>query len=213
MQFTKYSHSCVRLDDAGRALVIDPGVFSEAATALAGANAVLITHEHPDHLDAAALRAAAASNPELRIWAPAGVAASLADRGDQVSVAAGEESFEVAGFQVRTVGHQHAVVHPLIPVIANVGYLIDGALYHPGDSLTVPSVAVQTLLAPISAPWLKASEVIDFIISVRAPRVLQLHDAIVNEVGTNLVEGLIKGLTAPFGVEFTHLAPTATLTL
>ncbi len=115
MRLTKYTHACVRLDDGDRSLVIDPGVFSEAAVALDGADAVLITHEHADHLDEAAVRAAAAANPELRIWAPAGVAATLADLGDRVTASAPGESFEAAGFSVRTFGGQHAVIHPLDP--------------------------------------------------------------------------------------------------
>jgi len=51
-------------------------------------------------------------------------------------------------------------------VIANVGYLVAG-VYHPGDSLIVPPVAISTLFAPINAPWSKISEVIDFVVSVR----------------------------------------------
>jgi L-ascorbate metabolism protein UlaG (beta-lactamase superfamily) len=213
MRLTKYSHSCIRLDDGGRSLVIDPGIFSEAQTALAGADAVLITHEHTDHVDEPALRAAAASHPGLRIWAPPSVAASLADLGGQVSIASGGESFEAAGYPIRTFGGQHALIHPTIPIVANVGYLINGALYHPGDSFVVPDVAVQTLLVPTHAPWSKVSEVIDFVIAVRAPQAHQIHDAFINEIGTGLIEGLLNRTTSGFDTEFTHLAPTATLTL
>ena len=63
MRFTKLGHSCVRLDKDGAVLVIDPGTFSDAAAALDGAAAVMVTHEHPDHLDADAIRAALSSDP------------------------------------------------------------------------------------------------------------------------------------------------------
>ena len=50
MDITKFTHACVRLDCKGRVLVIDPGIFSEPQ-ALIGADAVLVTHEHADHID------------------------------------------------------------------------------------------------------------------------------------------------------------------
>ena len=87
MQLIKYTHACVRLEEGDRSLVIDPGMFSETATALDGADALLITHEHPDHVDEAAIRSAAQADPQLHIWAPAGVASTFADLGDQVTVA------------------------------------------------------------------------------------------------------------------------------
>ena len=116
MQLTKFTHSCVRFDDADRSLVIDPGVFSEVDEALDGAGAVLITHEHPDHIDTEKVLAAARKDPRLRIWAPAGVAASLGELGEQVVAVGAGEQFDAAGFGVRTFGGQHAVIHPSIPV-------------------------------------------------------------------------------------------------
>ena len=64
MRFTKLEHSCVRLEKDGAVLVIDPGTFADATAALDGATAVMVTHEHPDHLDADAIRAAM-SRPTL----------------------------------------------------------------------------------------------------------------------------------------------------
>ena len=213
MQLTKYTHSCVRLDDGEQSLVIDPGVFSEVDAALDGADAVLITHEHPDHIDTARVTAALRGDPRLRLFAPAGVAAALAEFGEQVVAVAPGDSFEAAGFPVRTFGGQHAMIHPAIPVIANNGYLIADSIYHPGDSFSVPPVAVQTLLLPTNAPWSKASEVIDFAIAVRAPRVHQVHDSLVTDVYAGLVEGHLDRIAGPFGVAFTHLAPAETVSV
>ena len=154
MRLTKYTHSCIRLDDGSGALVIDPGTFSETQLAVAGVHAVLITHEHADHLDAPALLAAAKADPSLQVWAPASVALSLGVLGDRVTAVGPGESFSAGGFSVRTFGGLHALIHPLIaPPVANVGYLVEGAVYHPGDSFMVPPVPVETLLIPIHAPW------------------------------------------------------------
>jgi L-ascorbate metabolism protein UlaG (beta-lactamase superfamily) len=211
MQLTKFTHACVRLDDGDRTLVIDPGVFSELDAALDGADAVLITHEHIDHVDLERLQAALRTDPRLRVWAPAGVAESLAEFGEQITAVGPGESFTAAGFGVRTFGGQHAVIHPSIPVIANVGYLVDDAIYHPGDSFAVPDVAVQALLLPTNAPWSKVSEVIDFAVAVRAPKTFQIHDSLMTDVATAIVEGHISRIAAPFGVAYQHLAPAETV--
>jgi L-ascorbate metabolism protein UlaG (beta-lactamase superfamily) len=210
VQLTKYSHSCVRLDDGGAVLVIDPGIFSESAEALAGADAVLITHDHGDHFDEPALRSAVAARPGLPIWAPANVAAQLADLGDSVTAVGAGESFEAAGFSVRTFGGDHAQIHPKIPIGANIAYLINDAVYHPGDSFTVPGVAVPTLLTPIHAPWSKLAEVIDFVTAVDAGQTFAVHDALLNQNGLGLVEMLATQLTS---TPYTHLAAKATVSV
>lgn len=211
MKLTKYTHACVRLEKNGDVLVLDPGIFSETDEAFMGAEGILITHEHADHVDVPAVAAALAANGELTVHAPASVAAALreaspAAAGRIMDVAPGEE-FEVAGFSVRTFGGQHALIHPQIPVVANVGYLIDENLYHPGDSLIVPpGLQVKTLLVPIHAPWSKVGEVIDFVNSVRAPQAFQIHDALLNEKGLGFTEAHVQRIGAQYGTDFRHLA-------
>jgi L-ascorbate metabolism protein UlaG (beta-lactamase superfamily) len=214
MRLTKYTHSCVRLDDGGRALVIDPGTFSETQLALDGVHAVLVTHEHADHFDAPAILAAAKADAALRVWAPAPVAESLAQLGDRVTAVGAGESFEAGGFTVRTFGGLHALVHPLVGApVANVGYLVEAAVYHPGDSFMVPPVPVDTLLIPIHAPWSKISEVIDFTAAVRAPRAFQIHDAYLSDIGGALVDRLVGTVGATYGTTYSRLASTESVDL
>jgi L-ascorbate metabolism protein UlaG (beta-lactamase superfamily) len=205
VELTRFGHSCVRLDSAGRTLVIDPGVFSDVAASLDGADAVLITHEHPDHIAAEPVRAALAGDSRLRLWSPASVAAGFADLGEQVVTVAAGQSLDVAGFAVRTFGGQHALIHSSIPVVANIAYLVAETVYHPGDSFAVPPVPVPVLLVPTIAPWSKAAEVIDFTVAVRPTAAFPIHDAIANDLYANLVEGHLARITAPYGVSYRHL--------
>ncbi|GGC92287.1 MBL fold metallo-hydrolase [Tersicoccus solisilvae] len=213
MQLTKYTHSCVRLEDHGAVLVIDPGSFSEVDAALAGADAVLITHEHPDHVVPERLLAALAAAPELTVHAPESVAASLradadAAVADRIITVEPGASLTVAGFALRTVGGQHALIHPRIPMVANVGYVIDENVYHPGDCFIVPEgVAVKTLLVPLHAPWSKTAEVIDFAIAVRAPRAFPIHDALLTDVGRTMAENHLATHAGAHGVAIEHLDP------
>jgi L-ascorbate metabolism protein UlaG (beta-lactamase superfamily) len=211
MKLTKYTHACVRLEKNNRVLVLDPGNFSETAEALAGAEALLVTHEHPDHIDVPAVVAALKGNRDLAVFAPAGVAGSLrketSEAAARIHAVEPGSSFEAAGFEVRSFGGQHALIHPQIPVVANIGYLVDGNVYHPGDSFVIPDgTSVQTLLVPIHAPWSKSAEVVDFVIGVRASRAFQIHDGLLNGNGLKIVEGHVKRLGAKYGTEYQHLA-------
>src|SRR6478752_831511 len=197
MKLTKFTHACVRLEQDGRVLVFDPGTFSETDQALAGAHAVLITHEHADHVDVDAVAAALQSNTALELFAPEAVAATLRgkapDAGNRIHAAAAGEEFETSGFAVRSFGGQHALIHPQIPVVANIGYLLDENLYHPGDSFIIPDgISVKTLLVPLHAPWSKAGEVVDFVVGVRAPKAFQIHDGLLNDNGLKVVEAHVQ---------------------
>ncbi|MCK2218699.1 MBL fold metallo-hydrolase [Actinomadura sp. ATCC 31491] len=190
MLLTKFGHACVRVEKDGRRLVIDPGGLTEPQ-ALDGADAVLVTHEHFDHFSEERLRRAAADNPGLRIWADSSVAGQLDGLGTRVTAVGEGAAFGAAGFDVKVHGAWHAVIHPDIPRITNVGFLIDDVLFHPGDALTVPDAAVGTLLLPVHAPWSTTGQLIDYVREVGPRDAYAIHDGALNDVGTTVLGGIL----------------------
>ncbi|MFK4599295.1 MBL fold metallo-hydrolase [Streptomyces pristinaespiralis] len=210
MRLTKRIHACVQLEKDGRRLVIDPGGFSEHDAAV-GADVLLVTHEHPDHFDEGRLRAALEANPSARLWTLRSVAERLsAAFPGRVRTVGHGDTFTAAGFDVQVHGELHAVIHPDIPRITNVGYLVDGSVFHPGDALTVPGRPVDTLMLPVHAPWNKISEVIDYVREVAPRRAVDVHDALLTDLARPIYDRQIGELG---GARHERLAAGRTLEL
>ena len=194
MKLTRFSHSCVRLERDGRVLVVDPGIWSEPR-ALSGADAVLVTHEHVDHVDALRLLGSG-----LPVFAPDG-----ADIPGLTTVPVrADEELVVAGFHVQAVGGRHAAVLEGQQTCANLGYVVDGLIYHPGDALHVPAAPVETLLVPLQASWLKTSEAVAFVREVAPSRAHGIHDGQINERALSSINGWIGEHS---GTDYRWLAP------
>ena len=188
MRITKFGHSCVRIEHDGHTLVLDPGMYTDPE-AMDGADAVLITHQHYDHWDAELLR---------RIDAPIHTIAAVQaqihkeapDLAERVTVVSPGDTFDV-GLPVRVVGELHAVIHPEFPRFDNSGYVVttgEQKIFHPGDALQLPDEDVDVLCAPASAPWLKASEAVDFVRAVKAPVNISIHDRIYTKDAHDILE-------------------------
>lgn len=177
MRLTKYEHSCVVLDESGIRILIDPGVYSSGFEELSGLAAVLITHQHPDHIDQDRISGVVARNPDAPVYADETTAGLLRERGVEAQVARENDRLDL-GMEVTVHGVNHAVIHPDIPVVPNVGYLVGGRFFHSGDAFTVPTVPVDVLGLPTAAPWLKLAEAVDYLREV-APRVaVPIHEAV-----------------------------------
>lgn len=203
MLLTRFTHSCVRLEHEGRVLVIDPGIWSEPR-ALRGCDAVLVTHEHVDHVDV--LRLAGLGVP---VHVPADAVLVDGERLELVPVRAGDE-LVAAGFAVRALGGRHGVVYGDQVGCANLGYVVQDGLYHPGDALHVPDQQVQTLLVPLQAAWLKTAEAIDFIRAIGPRLAIGIHDGQVNERG---LQSLNAWLEEQSGTDYRWLPPGTTVEL
>ncbi|GGR29421.1 hypothetical protein GCM10010219_37760 [Streptomyces netropsis] len=124
------------------------------------------------------------------------------------------DAFTAAGFDIEVHGQLHAVIHPDIPRITNVGYLVDGSVFHPGDALTLPGRPVDTLMLPVMAPWNKVSEVIDYVREVKPRRAIDIHDALLTDLARPVYDRML-GPAGPgvAGTDHSRLAPGETVEL
>jgi len=228
MKLTKLEHAALILDVGGQKLYIDPGSFTTALTETAGAAGIVITHEHPDHWTLAQLQRILEMNESVPVYAPAGVAtavaaavaAASADENEprrptpHITVVRDGDTATAGPFSLRFFGRTHAVIHESIPVVDNVGVLVNDELYYAGDSFTIPAdVEVPTLAVPAGAPWLKISEVIDYVLAVRPQRSFPTHEMVLSRAGKDLSNARIKAATEQGGGTFFPLEPGEVLDL
>lgn len=206
MKLTKFEHSCMVIRKGDATLVIDPGSFTTPLTDVADVVAIVITHEHADHWTAEQLTRLLDRNPKARILGPAGVAVAAADF--EVETVKDGDSIEIEPFTLRFFGEKHAVIHSSIPIVDNVGVLVDGTLYYAGDSYTLPAgVEVDTLAVPIGAPWLKIGDAMDYVLEIKPRRSFPVHDSVLSQIGKGMTRARIEAVTTQNGGEFFVLEP------
>lgn len=210
MKVTKHEHACQVLEKSGSALIIDPGTFTLPLDDVTDVVAIVITHEHPDHWTPEHLERIRQKNPDARILGPAGVAAAASDF--DVEVVSPGEAVEIDPFELTFYGGKHAVIHESIPIIDNVGVLVDGEYYYGGDSYAVPDgVDVQVLAAPIGAPWLKIGEAMDYIVAVNPRQVFPVHDSTLSTIGKGFAHPRLEWASTQGGGEYQVLEPGESL--
>lgn len=210
MRLTKFEHAALLLEQSGKKLFIDPGMFTTPITDAAGTAAVVITHEHPDHWTPEQLRRILDASPEAEIYGPEGVVAA-ADGFGVRRVEPGD-SVESGPFSLRFFGGRHAVIHSSIPVVDNVGVLVNDQLYYPGDSWAVPEGVEPDLVAvPVGAPWLKIAEAMDYVLALKPKRTFATHEMVLSVAGKNMGNDRLRWATEQVGGEFYPLQPGDTL--
>lgn len=209
MRVTKYEHAALTVDVEGRRLVIDPGGFSASLPDPGeDVDAVVVTHEHPDHIDPERLRRLHDAFPEAPIFGPEGAARAVdaARLGLSVRVVSPGDEVEAGPFRLRFFGGRHEIIHSSLGVIDNVGVFVNETLYYPGDSYAVPpGIAVPLLAAPIGAPWLKIGDAIDFVLAVGPRHAFGTHDGTLSEAGLGMHRDRLQWATEQNGGAFHRL--------
>lgn len=190
MKLTKYQHACFVIEKEGTTLVVDPGAYTHDFIMPKKVDAVVITHEHPDHFDEQLVRAIISANPKATLIAHESITGRFTDH---TTVAAQlNELYSFGALTLRFFGGTHASISPTIPTPPNLGVLIDDRLYYPGDSFVIPEgKQIKELALPASAPWLKVSEAIEFLTLIKPSFVFPTHDAILSNEGKELVDRLL----------------------
>jgi L-ascorbate metabolism protein UlaG (beta-lactamase superfamily) len=208
VRITKYEHATLQVGVGDDTLVIDPGSFLSHPD-FTDVVAIVITHEHADHWTTEQVRRILDKNPDARVIGPQGVADAATEL--PVEVVAAGDVVEAGPFTLEFFGGQHAVIHESIPLIDNVGVLVNDELYYAGDSYTLPEVEVGTLAAPVGAPWLKIGEAMDYVLAVKPKRAFYVHDMTLSVAGKQMGAARLAWATEQGGGSFTELQPGETL--
>jgi L-ascorbate metabolism protein UlaG (beta-lactamase superfamily) len=212
MRLTKFEHAALLLEQSGKKLFIDPGSFTTPVTDAVNTAAVVITHEHPDHWTPEQLKRILDASPDAVIYGPEGVVNAAGDF--PVTRVDPGDAVEAGPFPLRFFGGRHAVIHSSIPVIDNVGVLVNDVLYYPGDSFFIPEgVAIDTLAVPAAAPWLKIAESMDFVLAVKPKRALGVHEMVLSVAGKAMAADRLRWATEQSGGEYVDLQPGDSLDL
>jgi len=205
MKLVKREHACLVLTSSTDTLVIDPGSFTLPLDDLRGVVGIIITHEHQDHWTPEHLDRILEMNPDATVFGPAGVATAVS--GHNVTVVSDGDTHTVGAFTLAFYGEKHAVIHRDIPIIDNVGVLVNDTLWYGGDSYTVPPVPVDTVAVPSGAPWMKISESMDYVDALHPKRSFPTHEMVLSVAGKTMANGRIADRTALGGGEFFALEP------
>ncbi len=169
--------------------------------------AVVVTHEHADHLDADKLASIIDKNPNAIVYGPEAVTSQLGHLPTQA--VSPDETVEVGGFTLSFTGGIHATIaEGFHPQFQNLGVIVNDTLYHPGDSLTLPGRQIKVLSLPIIAPWEKVSESVQFLLDVNPEFAFPTHDAMLNEDGIGLYDRWHSVAAEKNGIRYERITGT-----
>ncbi len=213
MRISHLGHACLLIEVRGRRVLVDPGAFSHDWHAIPDLDAVVVTHQHADHVDATHLPALLAGSRRARLL----VEGALHGDASLLGLTAGDDRVEAlspgdrveldGGVVLEAVGGQHAVIHDEIPRIGNVGLLVSAegepTLFHPGDAYEYAPEGVDVLAVPLAAPWASFKETVAFARAVRPGALVPVHDSVLSADGRGVY---LRQLTALGGAEVRDLS-------
>jgi L-ascorbate metabolism protein UlaG (beta-lactamase superfamily) len=224
MKITRYGHATLLIEEDDTRILVDPGSFSvPEAFELVGLQAVFTTHEHPDHFQPERLGSMAAANPSATFYGAPAVARILDSVGLAGVPLVEGSPVQVGPFTIDPVGSVHQEVHERMPRIENVGLVVTGGdgtrLFHPGDSYESVPTGIDVLAVPLSSPWGRLGETVDFVSAVAPSTIIPIHDALLSASGRQLFWSWVpmlvgEGVTAldpdpRVTVEFTAASPAS----
>ena len=203
MRISHLGHAAVLIETPAARILIDPGNFTDAWHSLTDLDAILVTHQHPDHLDPEHVPALLAANPQAKVYLEPSILAMVADGtlpplGEATALAPNDQT-AVGDLLVSAVGGQHAVIHRDLPRVGNVGYVLRSegqpTLFHPGDAYDTIPGGVDIVAMPAYGPWAAMKETIEFVRAVGALEGFPIHDELLNDRGRGLVLNRVSEMT------------------
>ncbi|MDQ1483951.1 MAG: hypothetical protein QOF35_2027 [Actinomycetota bacterium] len=212
MRITYLGHACLLVEAVGQRILIDPGAYSSGITEVTELHAILVTHQHPDHLDVQRLPALLETNPQARLYAEPQAAAVMQDAGIGAEQTFAGEPLTFGRLQVTPVGEKHALINEALPRIGNLGVVLraegEPSLFHPGDAYDAEPGQVDILALPLNAPWAASRETIAFAQRISSRYCIPIHDALLSTIGRKLYISQVESF-GPEGMQLRDLADGA----
>jgi len=210
MNITKYEHACMVIDEEGQKLVVDPGEFTSLPEGLSGVAGLVVTHVHGDHLSKLNIQKLVAANPELKLYANKEVLDELGEINCSKVEVKDKLSEACGSFRLELTNDDHATIYGSSPC-NNLRLVVNDTLYYPGDSLIQLGRQVKVLAVPLSAPWSKASEVMDFVKGCDAETIFPVHDGLLVEAGQGFYNNWVSKAAEEKGITYRVLKPGESL--
>lgn len=211
MKLTKYQHACFTLEKDGKLLVVDPGSDTHDFTPGPGIVGILITHEHADHISRDLVQAIVDKNPDVMLVGPEHTVEDFEDNGRIIK---DETGLDIAGFTVKIFPGRHDAVHPDLPTLPMLRYLIDDKVYYGGDTVSAPDDIHPLVMAvPIAANWFRFGDVVDLVRKLQPTYAFPTHDRLLSDIGKQQVDKHMTNLTRDYGVHYARLDASTPLTI
>ncbi len=213
MKVTKYGHACLFVEKNDQTLVIDPGCFTKLPKSIPNnVVAVIITEEHADHYDLPNLELLLEVNPEAIVYTTSVVSNILKAINISAVAIEGRSTKNAGDFTLHFSETPHAVVHKTSPC-QSLSVQVDDSIYYPSDSYQTITGKVSLLALPVSGPWYKVTESIDFVNSIDSRKILPTHNALNSPVGNMVAQNHIKAHLEENGREWVDLKDGESLEL
>ena len=212
MRLTHLGHACLLVETGGQRILIDPGSYSPGIVDVTGLSAILVTHQHVDHVDLQRLPEILAANPQARLYAEAQASAILEGAGIGSELTVADETLTVGRVEVTPVGEKHALINEALPRVGNLGLVLrsqgEPTLFHPGDAYDGEPGQVDILALPLNAPWSASRDTVAFAQRI-SPRVcVPIHDGLLSTIGRRLYLSHVQSF-GPEGMEIRDLSDGA----
>jgi L-ascorbate metabolism protein UlaG (beta-lactamase superfamily) len=168
-------------------------------------DAVLITHEHPDHMHVESLADILKNNPGARVITNTGVGRHLAAAGVAHEVVEGRGIVTVKNAAIEAFDAKHEEIFEEIGQVQNTGYWIGGKLFYPGDAYAEPGKPVDVLAMPVAGAWCRLPDAIRYALRVKPRAAFPVHDGNKLPGNAGVTHRIPKQVLGQHGIAFTPM--------